>query len=353
MALPISGKKYVFICDGARSEDKPKALNLYYSGSIVNGQNVCLWTQDGNLEQQWKFDGSKLLNMRNTRYALDKYTVAGNANNNNADVWEANDPTNQNIVFEAVSGNIVKIKLVSSGLYLTAFSDAHGNNTNKTPTSTGNVFWAAKKTSKLQQWEFVEVGGSVDPEPGEMVTVTNMPNGIYDNNIEYFHPQSGMKNGTWAQNNGSYIQNKIKAYYKTIYGVEPSSTGNYLYNLFGAKLIGRNDYHIGVDICHGFGSKITSAHSGKVIKAGSTPSNEVAIYDGKRTYYYLHMNDRYVEKGNDVIAGKTVLGTEGEKGWATGPHLHLEIFNGKDTSGPKNTPLVNEAIPSICPYDYI
>lgn len=167
MALPISGKTYVFICDGARSEDKPKTLNLYYSGSIVNGQNVCLWTQDGSLEQQWKFDGSKLLNMRNTRYALDKYTVAGNANNNNADVWEANDPTNQNIVFEAVSGNIVKIKLASSGLYLTAFSDTHGNNTDKTPTSDGNVFWAAKKASKLQQWEFVEVGGSVDPEPPE------------------------------------------------------------------------------------------------------------------------------------------------------------------------------------------
>ena len=167
MALPISGKKYVFICDGARSDGKVKTLNLYYPGSIVNGQNVCLWTKDGSLEQQWKFDGSKLLNMRNTRYALDKYTVAGNANNNNADVWEANDPTNQNIVFEAVSGNIVKIKLVSSGLYLTAFSDAHGDNTHKTPTSTGNVFWAAKKTSKLQQWEFVEVGGSVDPEPPE------------------------------------------------------------------------------------------------------------------------------------------------------------------------------------------
>ena len=167
MALPISGKTYVFICDGARSGNEPKVLNLYYPGSIINGQNVCLWTKDGSLEQQWKFDGSKLLNMRNTRYALDKYTVAGNANNNNADVWEANDPTNQNIVFEAVSGNIVKIKLASSGLYLTAYNDAHGNNTNKTPTSTGNVFWAAKKASKLQQWEFVEVCGSVDPEPPE------------------------------------------------------------------------------------------------------------------------------------------------------------------------------------------
>ena len=188
MALPISGKTYVFICDGARSGNEPKVLNLYYPRSIVNGQNVCLWTKDGSLEQQWKFDGSKLLNMRNTRYALDKYTVAGNANNNNADVWEANDPTNQNIVFEAVSGNIVKIKLASSGLYLTAYNDAHGNNTNKTPTSIGNVFWAAKKASKLQQWEFVEVGGSVDPQPPEdgktlRELKRKFPNGKYWNHV--------------------------------------------------------------------------------------------------------------------------------------------------------------------------
>ena len=188
MALPISGKTYMFICDGARSGDKPKTLNLYYPGSIVNGQNVCLWTKDDSLEQQWRFNGSKLLNMRNTRYALDKYTVAGNANNNNADVWEANDPTNQNIVFEAVSGNIVKIKLASSGLYLTAYNDAHGNNTNKTPTSTGNIFWASKKASKLQQWEFVEVGGSVDPQPPEdgktlRELKRKFPNGKYWNHV--------------------------------------------------------------------------------------------------------------------------------------------------------------------------
>lgn len=125
-----------------------------------------------------------------------------------------------------------------------------------------------------------------------MITVTNIPNGIYSNDAEYFHPQSGMVNGTWAQNNGSYIQNKIKNYYKTIYGDEPDSANQYLYNLFGAKLTGRNDYHIGVDIWHGSSSKITSAHSGTVIKAGNTDSNEVAIYDVERTYCYLHMEDR-------------------------------------------------------------
>lgn len=37
------------------------------------------------------------------------------------------------------------MKLVSSGMCLTAYNDAHGNNTNKTLTSAGDVFWAAKK----------------------------------------------------------------------------------------------------------------------------------------------------------------------------------------------------------------
>lgn len=351
MSLPVSGKTYTFECLGAEG----MFLNLYYSNGVSDGQNVILWEGDGSLEQQWKYNGSKLLTVRNTNFALDKYTFSGSANNNNADVWTANDPTNQNIVFVATSsGNdVVKIKLASSNMYLTAYGFENGTSGGKTPTSTGNVYWTSSDKATMQQWIFREVGGSVDPEPGEMITVTNMPSGIYSNDTEYFHPQSGMVNGTWVQNNGSYIQNKIKNYYKTIYGVEPDSADQYLYNLFGAKLTGRNDYHIGVDIWHGSGSKITSAHSGTVIKAGNTDSNEVAIYDGERTYYYLHMKDRYVEQGDTVIAGKTVLGTEGQAGWATGSHLHLEVFDGQDFAGPKDTPLVNESIPSICPYDYI
>lgn len=350
---------YRFICRA----DTERALNVYGStGSIPSPlKNVCLYdSSPSDSCQQWIYkekNGNKYFVCKmNPELALDMYTGSVSGQNNvNAHVYGPS--ATSYLAFEDTDSGYIKIKLARySNKYLTANQGDNGDNDGRTTHDPGNVYWyAGGLTDHSQEWKpiLVDDGGSVDPEPGEMVTVTNMPNGIYDNNTEYFHPQSGMKNGTWAQNNGSYIQNKIKAYYKTIYGVEPSSTGNYLYNLFGAKLTGRNDYHIGVDICHGFGSKITSAHSGKVIKAGSTPSNEVAIYDGKRTYYYLHMNDRYVEKGDDVIAGKTVLGTEGEKGWATGPHLHLEIFNGKDTSGPKNTPLVNEAIPSICPYDYI
>ena len=155
MAIPISGKIYTFACIGAPA----RVLNLYYPNSIANGQNVCLWTSDSSFEQQWKYSDNKLLNMRNTNYALDKYTVSGNANNNNADIWTANDPTNQNIAFQAVSGNAIKIKLSSSGLYLTAASNLNGTSSGKTPSSTGNVYWASDSSSVLQKWTFKEVGG--------------------------------------------------------------------------------------------------------------------------------------------------------------------------------------------------
>ena len=155
MAIPISGKIYTFACIGAPS----RVLNLYYPNSIANGQNVCLWTADNSLEQQWKYSDNKLLNMRNTTYALDKYTAPGNANDNNADIWTANNPTNQNIVFQAVSGNTIKIKLSSSDLYLTAVSNANGTSNGKTPSSTGNVYWAPDSGSSLQQWTFKEIGG--------------------------------------------------------------------------------------------------------------------------------------------------------------------------------------------------
>ena len=156
MAIPISGKIYTFACIGAPA----RVLNLYYPNSIANGQNVCLWTSDSSFEQQWKYSDNKLLNMRNTNYALDKYTVSGNANNNNADIWTANDPTNQNIAFQAVSGNAIKIKLSSSGLYLTAANNLNGTSSGKTPSSTGNVYWASDSSSVLQKWTFKEVGGA-------------------------------------------------------------------------------------------------------------------------------------------------------------------------------------------------
>lgn len=58
--------------------------------------------------------------------------------------------------------------------------------------------------------------------------------------------------------------------------------------------------------------------------------NIIAIYgdDGKTTLY-LHAREVYVSVGQQVKAGITRLGKQGEKGFATGPHVHIEVRDGR------------------------
>lgn len=363
MALPVSGKTYTFTCVGA----SPRVLNLYYPNSIANGQNVCLWNPDESLEQQWKYSGGKLLSMRGTSFALDKYTVSGNANNNNADIWTANDPTNQNIIFEAVSGNTVMIKLSSSGLYLTAYNNANGSDTGKKTTSSGNVFWAVKKTdstnnkpSTMQQWTFKEVGGSSGEKE---VIVTGMPESkYYTGGKEYFHPKSGMVNGDWNRaNNGATIQRNIQAFYKAVFGVDTNTIDNYCYSLFGSKTVQagtsfNGTYHHGVDMFYYDGAPVKSAHSGTLIEA---TGNHIAIYDSTKnvTYLYLHTNIDSSIKGQKLIPitkGQR-LGTQSNQGMGpSGPsHLHFEVKSGKNPTPAMPNNDLNTSLPSISPYKYM
>ena len=74
----------------------------------------------------------------------------------------------------------------------------------------------------------------------------------------------------------------------------------------------------------------------------------------KRPCYYFHMTDINVSMNETVTAGVTNLGKEGKKkGWANGFHVHLEIFRGKHATGAVNPVLVNQDIPTVCPYNLI
>ncbi len=121
----------------------PGMLNLYYDGSVSNGQNVVLWSSDNSLEQQWRYDGNRLLSMRNQNFALDRYAGSG-TNQNNADVWEADDnySDDQFVDITYVATNRVVIKLRSDGRVLTAVNGETASASGKTPTSNGNVYWA-------------------------------------------------------------------------------------------------------------------------------------------------------------------------------------------------------------------
>lgn len=90
-----------------------------------------------------------------------------------------------------------------------------------------------------------------------------------------------------------------------------------------------SDFHLGNDLAAAEGTVIFAAADGVVRYAGTHNSygNYVRILheDGDESLY-AHMQYVFVRSGQPVTAGQ-VLGTVGETGNATGPHLHFEILH--------------------------
>ena len=205
------------------------------------------------------------------------------------------------------------------------------------------------------------------------ITVTGMPYFLknneeyYPDGIEYFHPDSGMVDGTWAENDGTSIVNAIRDFYYNVFGVYPAHQKNYLYYFFGAKRFGQNEYHAGVDVYKPGGGDVKSAQYGTVVYCSRDRIEEakkkgeyvkdygaVGIYNVfvKKTFYYLHMNiDDAIYEGAEVFFG-TTLGTQGSVG-ADSAHLHFEVHDGERTEGPEDPPTLNESLDAIPPYPYM
>lgn len=85
--------------------------------------------------------------------------------------------------------------------------------------------------------------------------------------------------------------------------------------------------HLGVDFDQPKGSSVVAINSGVVAKAylDSVYGNSVFIDHGQGIFtLYLHLDTIRVKAGQNVLKG-TVVGTLGESGLASAPHLHLSI----------------------------
>ncbi len=85
--------------------------------------------------------------------------------------------------------------------------------------------------------------------------------------------------------------------------------------------------HLGVDFRGAEGSKVVAMNDGVVEKAESTAlyGNTIIIDHGEGIFsMYLHLKTILVAKGARVKRGQ-VIGTLGQTGYATGPHLHLSV----------------------------
>ena len=111
----------------------------------------------------------------------------------------------------------------------------------------------------------------------------------------------------------------------------PSADSYYVTSLYGPRLhpilvYWRN--HNGVDIGASYGTNIYAADGGIVVTSEESYSygNYVMIAHGNGRYtLYAHMSRRLVSVDDTVKQGD-VIGLVGMTGYATGPHLHFEVY---------------------------
>lgn len=91
---------------------------------------------------------------------------------------------------------------------------------------------------------------------------------------------------------------------------------------------GKSDFHTGVDLAVPEGTPVRPAAPGVVQKSeysASYGNNVVILHSDGVTTRYCHMQYVFVRQG-ETVDGDTVLGTAGQTGMVTGPHLHFELL---------------------------
>ncbi|NOZ94022.1 MAG: M23 family metallopeptidase [Acidobacteria bacterium] len=97
----------------------------------------------------------------------------------------------------------------------------------------------------------------------------------------------------------------------------------------------RPDFHSGIDLAAREGTKVMAPGGGRVVFAGRFPlrrnvrwwryGNVVVLAHGDRYItVFAHLQDILVRRGRHVQRGE-VIGTVGNTGWSTSPHLHYEV----------------------------
>jgi murein DD-endopeptidase MepM/ murein hydrolase activator NlpD len=107
-------------------------------------------------------------------------------------------------------------------------------------------------------------------------------------------------------------------------------TGGYYSSNYGYRLdpiTGHSEFHTGVDIVAGIGTKVVAAAGGVVSYSGTMLEygNVVDVdHDNGLTSRYAHLSKRLVKVGDVVMKGQ-LIALVGNTGRTTGPHLHFEV----------------------------
>jgi murein DD-endopeptidase MepM/ murein hydrolase activator NlpD len=100
----------------------------------------------------------------------------------------------------------------------------------------------------------------------------------------------------------------------------------------------RGGQHYGIDLAAPTGTDVRTVASGEVTKSYYSESYGNVVFVKHTNGYetvYAHLHTRNVKEGEKIKIG-TVIGTLGNTGHSTGPHLHFEVHKGAWTFGKEN-----------------
>jgi len=123
-------------------------------------------------------------------------------------------------------------------------------------------------------------------------------------------------------------------------GVQPVLNGYISSDYNDVNTFRGNKQHKAIDFAAQKGTKVVASFSGKVLVADDTTfhSNYGKVvlieHEDQIQSLYAHLDSFFVKSGQYISAGEK-LGTVGETGRATGPHLHFEILDKGERTNPK------------------
>lgn len=118
------------------------------------------------------------------------------------------------------------------------------------------------------------------------------------------------------------------------------SPGGFTWPLRGGISQSASWYHMALDITSPIGTPIVAAQNGTVTKVsvgswdGGYGTNVYLDNGAGMGSHYAHMSAVNVNIGQQVVAGRTIVGWVGMTGRTTGPHLHFEILRGGSLVNP-------------------
>lgn len=169
----------------------------------------------------------------------------------------------------------------------------------------------------------------------------SMENQIQDLTVENESLRKAMEEASTVTNTGSVNSNTGSNGLVVPTGqfIKPTS-GRYtsMYGYRTHPITGKRSFHSGIDIANSSGTAIVASDSGTVTRASyyGAYGNTIVINHGNGySTQYSHLSSYNVSVGDTVTQGQRI-GSMGNTGWSTGPHLHFEIWKNGSHQNPLN-----------------